>query len=147
MATADFTIADVLAWARTKPADERYSYIDNTGCALCIFLRETHRAERPHVVPDFWYEERTAERHKYPYILNLAVQSLWIGGTTFGGLVRRLEVISSHYNELCALVAGGMCTEEFAARFEALLAEPRASEWTKLDAYLADIEAVSESAQ
>lgn len=45
--TKDFTLADVLAWARTKPADERYSYCNADNCAVAQFGRETGR---PHLI-------------------------------------------------------------------------------------------------
>jgi hypothetical protein len=60
---ADFTIADVLEWARTKPADEVYYYYDSFDCALCQFLKGTQRAERPRVKPHsvdavgFWQDD------------------------------------------------------------------------------------------
>jgi hypothetical protein len=49
VAQTDFTIADVLVWARTKPADEAYNYVDARDCALCQFLRETGRVASPSV--------------------------------------------------------------------------------------------------
>jgi hypothetical protein len=42
---ADFTIADVLAWARTKPADEQYYYADSSTCALAQFGMATARPQ------------------------------------------------------------------------------------------------------
>lgn len=40
---ADFTLADVLAWARTKPAGEEYNFCDASNCAVAKFGRETGR--------------------------------------------------------------------------------------------------------
>lgn len=40
VAQTDFTIADVLAWARTKPADEEYNFIRSGVCALGQYARE-----------------------------------------------------------------------------------------------------------
>jgi hypothetical protein len=46
----DFTLADVLVWARTKPADEAYDYCSSHRCALAQFGIATGR---PHLVgPD-----------------------------------------------------------------------------------------------
>lgn len=45
MASADFTIADVLAWARTKPAGERYSFVNSRVCAIAQFGLATDRPE------------------------------------------------------------------------------------------------------
>jgi hypothetical protein len=42
---ADFTIADVLAWARTKPAGKRYDFRDVDRCAAAQFGIETNRPE------------------------------------------------------------------------------------------------------
>lgn len=36
----DFTPAEILAWARTKPADEWYDYGDIQGCAVYQFVKE-----------------------------------------------------------------------------------------------------------
>lgn len=127
MAQTDFTIADVLAWARTKPADERYNYQDSTNCALCQFLRDTDRAERPRVsmwadnVRGGWSED-WQDRREYPKIMEPVLsgdgsfegdETLW----TFGGLVSRLEAL---------------CPET----------PVNASNWQSIDAYLTDIEAV-----
>jgi hypothetical protein len=42
-ARSDFTIAEFLAWARTKPVDERYSYCNSNRCALAQFGMATGR--------------------------------------------------------------------------------------------------------
>ena len=107
MANPDFTISDVLAWARTKPADERYDYSDGSNCALCQFLDETGRAANPRV--DMWQLSSAGQWYdadapdagaQYPAIMEPALN----GGCgfskageplddawTFGGLVERLE--------------------------------------------------------
>jgi hypothetical protein len=36
----DFSLEEILAWARMKPADERYCFADTQGCALFQFLKE-----------------------------------------------------------------------------------------------------------
>jgi hypothetical protein len=123
---ADFTIADVLEWARTKPADEVYYYYDSFDCALCQFLKGTQRADEPHVSPHrvglegFW-QDNWGEPIPYPAELEPALASqtpieddVW-GAETFGALVARLET---------------------------LLPTP-SDTWTKANAYLADIEQVS----
>jgi hypothetical protein len=67
MASTDFTINDVLTWARTKPADEAYSYLDNSGCAVAQFLRETGRAAKPIVYSDpAWKDGEDGYSHPYP---------------------------------------------------------------------------------
>jgi hypothetical protein len=114
MAGADFTIADVLAWARTKPADEAYRYNSNTDCALCQFLRETGRAERPSVGGTTWRPVAfSGVERRIPEQICQALLA-----DTFGALVKRLEAL---------------CPETVVTP----------SEWTKLDAYLTDIEQVS----
>lgn len=132
MASSDFTIADVLAWARTKPADERYDYQSRYDCALCHFLRDTGRARSPVVssylyegVEGGWREEGAPDETKRPYevaldqavsagILYAECHSEW----TFGGLVKRLEKL---------------CPETPVTQ----------SDWAAIDAYLTDIEQVS----
>jgi hypothetical protein len=124
MADADFTIADVLAWARTKPADERYDYTASSNCALCQFLRETGRGVNPSVGPDGWSGgERGGNYKLLPAGINNAVQDVDSDaprtvGWTFGELVKRLE-------KLCPKT----------------IVPP--SEWTRLDAYMLDIELAS----
>jgi hypothetical protein len=85
MASADFTIADVLAWARTKPADEVYCYINAGGCAVAQFGAETNRPELVGV----------------GLILSLGKRWLYdavsppdgMDHDTFGALVARLEAL------------------------------------------------------
>jgi hypothetical protein len=90
---ADFTVADVLAWARTKPASETYDYCDNDNCALAQFLRETGRAKRARVNPLFWRDGVNSKRtHPIPHGLNDAALE---GGETFGGFVEQLEQLVS----------------------------------------------------
>lgn len=115
MAT-DFTIADVLAWARTKPADERYNYSDLDNCALCQFLRDTGRAIRPEAGGSFWS----------------GVNSL---GETIGG-----DIQTGLDRALVAQTFGALVT-----RLEALCPETGVtpSNWARLDAYLTDIELAS----
>lgn len=80
---ADFTLADVLAWARTKPADEVYSYYDAGSCAATQFGRETGRD----------YLVRVGDLRQRYFDLDEIVQGTrgcpqdW----TFGKLVQRLE--------------------------------------------------------
>jgi hypothetical protein len=98
--STDFTVADVLAWARTKQADEGYYYDSPFRCALCQFLRDTGRAQEPIVGPygatpeeDYkfsgWREFRplAAPVRQYPREMEPALRD----GGTFGGLVRELE--------------------------------------------------------
>jgi hypothetical protein len=128
MAASDFTIADVLAWARTKPADEKYDYSDSGNCALCQFLRETFRAASPSVRPYMpgetvggGWREAGRDRVPYPQELESALRAdgaydipldeQW----AFGELVERLEA----------------------------LLPPVSDTWAKPDAYLTDIEDVA----
>ena len=111
MAT-DFTISDVLAWARTKPADERYDYENPRNCALCQFLRETGRCDAPAVSSGYGWGEASApmrSRRQYPSELESPLSR----SDTFGGLVKRLEAI---------------CPDTVVTP----------SEWPKLDAYLTE---------
>jgi hypothetical protein len=107
----DFTIADVLMWARTMPAGEGYCYSDIHGCALCQFFR--HAGIKFEWVGGWTWRDEKGGRHDFPPHLE---EALVLGGT-FGGLVSRLE---AH-----------------------VPAEPISDTWTKADAYLTDIDAVS----
>jgi hypothetical protein len=109
MAQPDFTIADVLAWARTKPADEEYDFLDPGVCALGLFARERRG-----------FSKRSAAHERYRGLVALelrnAVQGVGRGygpeRWTFGALVTRLEAL--------------------------LPAEPVSDTWTKADAYTAE---------
>jgi hypothetical protein len=116
MATG-FTIADVLMWARTKPADEVYNYWCNR-CAIGQFLVDTGRARDPLMGELWWSEGWGGDRHEIDRALNEAAYTPMGGpGRTFGYLVKRLEKL--------------------------IPAEPISDTWTKADAYLTDIDAVS----
>jgi hypothetical protein len=85
----DFSVADVLAWARTKPAGEVYNYVDPTNCALCQFLRETGRATEPNVNPFTWRDGvKATKRFSLPNGLDAALSE-----DTFGALATRLEAL------------------------------------------------------
>lgn len=121
----DFTVADVLAWARTKPADEAYAYDSPFNCALCHFLRDTDRAARPIVGPygerpeeDYrfsgWRENHGGAVNPYPREMEPALKN----GGTFGGLADMLEKI---------------CPET----------PVTSADWGAIDAYLTDIDAIA----
>jgi hypothetical protein len=78
----DFAVGEFLDWARTKPADERYCYIDPSVCALAQFGAATGR---PYLI------DIGRPNEAYPAIDN-AVNPLG-GAFTFGALVKRLEAI------------------------------------------------------
>jgi hypothetical protein len=80
MPTADFTIADVLAWARTKPADEAYDYFNCRECALAQFSRHIG-------LPTF--NPRRSEMEQYK---NLG-EHLIAEPKTFGALAGRLAAL------------------------------------------------------
>lgn len=92
MASADFTIADVLAWARTKPADEEYDYCSNGNCAVAQFLKETGRAKKPRVHPEDWYDGKRGKAHDLDYRISCAANN---SIEQFGEFVRRLERIAA----------------------------------------------------
>lgn len=108
---SDFAIADILAWARTKRADEPYDYASNRNCAICQFLRETGRCDEPSVGGDYW-RDRRLDFHQNPFP---------------EGLERAL--ICKSYGELVAQLEK-LCPETVVTH----------SDWTRLDAYLAGIE-------
>ena len=110
MASADFTIADVLAWARTKPAEERYDFTEPSTCALGQFAREVRG-----------YSKLSAAREDYGLLVSPELRRAAQGDGniprnvkwTFGALVTRLEAL---------------CPDQVVTP----------SEWTKLDAYLTE---------
>jgi hypothetical protein len=105
----DFSIQDVLAWARTKPADERYDYFQPDYCAVAKFGRETGR---PHLIG-------------IPGLMSSRLVPVWLAD-----VIMETEGRGWSYGALVA-------------RLEALVPETTPSEWTRLDAYLSDIESVA----
>jgi hypothetical protein len=93
MAT-DFTIADVLAWARTKPADERYDYEDSGNCALCQYLREVTGDEEPSVGSTIYYPITGGVAPLPDWANDAAVGDGKPKSHTFGLFVKRLEALS-----------------------------------------------------
>jgi hypothetical protein len=84
MASTDFTINDVLAWARTKPAGEEYDYCDAKNCAVAQFGKETGRE---HLI-SLGYLGRYPDL-KRAVQDSAAIVQCW----TFGALVTRLEAL------------------------------------------------------
>jgi hypothetical protein len=125
----DFTIADVLAWARTKPADEFYNFGKPGECALAQFGRATGRN----------YLVGVGDPHSVGTPKALV---FWLAlSCTFGELVERLEreVEPSPVKRLWARFRGrtiGGTNFTYAT-------PPISETWTKADAYLNDIEQVS----
>lgn len=92
MATAaDFTIADVLAWARTKPADGGYDYSSNNGCAIACFLIETGRSKNPLVGGDGEWDDRRGRERPSPEGLRDTARGVPF---TFGAFADRLEALT-----------------------------------------------------
>lgn len=78
-----------LAWAKTKPADEEYSYMDNCGCAYAQFLIATDRAKAPNVGGSEWSDEE-GDGRGIP-IPRALVNSLVRFPDAFGALASRVE--------------------------------------------------------
>lgn len=85
---ADFTVAEFLAWARTKPADQAYCYTSNGECAVAQFLRDTGRAAEPRVCPWQWRDGLDGAWHRFSDEIEDAVDGQ--AANTFGALVGRL---------------------------------------------------------
>lgn len=80
----------VLEWARTKPADERYNYVSNCGCAVAQFLKDTGRCRDPMVLASAWYDRSDGYTglHRLPLSVDYAASAL---PHTFGAFADRLE--------------------------------------------------------
>lgn len=92
MTNPDFDLQQLLAWARTKPADEGYDYADYRNCAICQFLRETGRCDDPAVSENHW-RDRTAYPIAYRYFEDRLRIAANHDEQTFGALVTRLEAL------------------------------------------------------
>lgn len=114
MTAPDFTLFDVLAWARTKPADEAYDFVHAETCALGQFAREK-----------LGISEADAKCGLYEIRCPKALIEAANGfhgsiGWTFGALVTRLEALCPR-SEWVRVEAYGRCP---AGRSAALRAEP-----------------------
>jgi len=78
----------ILDWARSKPADERYSYLDRCDCAIGQFLKETGRAHKPLVLGDTWQERDGGAVHSFDARVDAAAND---DDETMGGFAKRLE--------------------------------------------------------
>jgi hypothetical protein len=138
MATADFTIADVL--------DEARSYVERGWCQ-CRY-GENANGERVSAGSDEavrWCATGAIERAAMRYARRADVSyfRLWSDAT---------EALDAHIGgfRTCWNDSSDRTQAEVVAAFRACVDALRGtspSEWSKLDAYLTDIEAVSESAQ
>ena len=81
---------DVLAWARTKPADEVYYYMDNRHCAVAQYLKERGICATPCVTPAFWYDDQTNYDERY-YDHRIDQAANTAPGRTFGAFADCLE--------------------------------------------------------
>lgn len=89
--TTDFTPAEVLAWARTKPAAKAYNYMCDR-CAIGQFLVETGRAKRPEM-GGTWYYDDDGRRIEFASVVDKAARGHGEYGAplTFGAFADRLE--------------------------------------------------------
>jgi hypothetical protein len=84
MPNPDFTIEELLAFARSKPADERYDFCDAGFCAIAQFGRATNR---PHLI-------NLGDIGIYSEPVRLAVMASGCSTDwTFGKLAVRLSVL------------------------------------------------------
>jgi hypothetical protein len=123
MNAPDFTVGDLLAWARTQPADKIYHFCNPYHCAVAQFGRATGR-EYLVSVGDL--------RSLAP--LRPAMAAICLS-MTFGELVRSLEhvVEPSRVKRIWARLTGKTIGPE---TFTVAVS----GTWTKARAYLAEIE-------
>lgn len=112
----DFSVADVLAWARTKPAGEPYQFVNAGVCALGQYARAHGWSEAQARCGS--YEVYVSDDLRWaanPCGPVGTSKTLW--GGTFGQFVKRLEKL---------------CPETPVTK----------SDWLSIDTYLSDIEQV-----
>jgi hypothetical protein len=91
----DFSLSEILAWARMKPADEVYDYLDIKVCAVAQFLIETCRSRRPNVGGDIdgagaAWDDNDGNVHRVPSLIMAAARGT-PNHRTFGAFADRLE--------------------------------------------------------
>jgi hypothetical protein len=88
----DFSLSEFLAWARTKPAGERYCYFETGHCAVARFLRDTDRAARPNVGGTYWEDLALPFGRRPEHSIPEAARvPLLREPHTFGALAARIE--------------------------------------------------------
>jgi hypothetical protein len=112
---SDFTVSDVLAWARTKPADERYDFTHAGECALGQFAREVRGYSKLDADCGFYEDHGLVSDALLEAAAGPEDSGDW---QTFGAFVERLEQV---------------CPTTPVTR----------SNWLSIDAYLTDIESMS----
>jgi len=88
-----------LAWAKTKPADEAFEYMNNTNCAFAQFLRDTGVCADPIVGgTDWWPRGRmtTGSVDMDPRITRIDLDNAQrpLEQRTFGALVACMEKLA-----------------------------------------------------
>lgn len=88
MSPDQITTQDFLAWCKTKPADERYNYLNDQTCAFAQYLRA--RGINFRYVDG--YEWRDTSGHVHP--IGEPLETLLVRASTFGALATRIEELS-----------------------------------------------------
>src|SRR5688500_14410377 len=83
--STDFTLAEFHAWVKTKPASQRYCFVDAADCALGLFLRE----RRGLSASDCYADDRFFKPD-----FDKALARALNDSATFGELADRLEALS-----------------------------------------------------
>jgi hypothetical protein len=130
---ADFTIAEFLAWARTKPANETYCFSNPDRCALAQFGRASGR------------EYLVGVGDVYQFVGYGKALSALVRSDTFGELVAALECIVEprFLNRVWARLTGKTIGPAIWSIIPSPPSITPSDTWTKANAYLADIEQVT----
>jgi hypothetical protein len=99
----DFSLSEILAWARMKPADEAYRYTSSRDCAVCQFLRETGRCRTPSISSNRWYDYEAAKYEPHYFDDRIDTAANWAsvnnekynGTATFAEFADELEKVLS----------------------------------------------------
>lgn len=84
------TIEAFAEWCESKPADERYEYMDDCGCAFFQYLQD--RGFQPARVDGYgWYSHDGNQYHPLPAGVE---DPLCQGDSTFGALAARLREVA-----------------------------------------------------
>lgn len=69
MKELDLSIPSVIAWARSKPADDTFHFVSNRQCFFAQYLREVHSMDAYVTTTSFWDIEHPRQNFEVPGVV------------------------------------------------------------------------------